>query len=59
MKVHCLLQKFTLCCIAQDLRMVHIKMFSSNAVQEITKTNKNGEFVGHMQIKLKRLLAIV
>ena len=52
MKVQCLLQKFTSCCIASDLRMLHIKMFISNAVQEIIKTNKNGEFAGHVQIKL-------
>ena len=52
MKVQCLLQKFTSCCIARDLRMLHIKMFIGNAVQEITQTNKNGEFAGHVQIKL-------
>ena len=46
MKVQCLLQKFTSCCIARDLSMVHIKMFISNAVQEIIQTNKNGEFAG-------------
>ena len=32
--------------------MLHIKRFISNAVQEIILTNKNGEFVGHVQIKL-------
>ena len=36
MKVQCLLQKFTSCCIARDLRMLHIKMFISNAVQSCT-----------------------
>ena len=52
MKVQCLLQKFTSCCIARDLRMLHIKMFIGNAVQKIILTNKNGEFAGHVQIKL-------
>ena len=52
MKVQCLLQKFTSCCIARDLRMLHIKMFIGNAIQEIIQTNKNGEFAGHVQIKL-------
>ena len=52
MKVQCLLQKFTSCCIAQDTRMLHIEIFISNAVQEIIQTNKNGKFAGHMQIKL-------
>ena len=46
MKVQCLLQKFTSCCIARDLRMLHITMFIGNAVQEIIQTNKNGEFAG-------------
>ena len=32
--------------------MLHIKMFIDNAVQEIIKINKNGEFAGHVQIKL-------
>ena len=32
--------------------MLHIKLFISNAVQEIIQTNKNSEFVGHVQIKL-------
>ena len=32
MKVQCLLQKFTSCCIARDPRMLHIKMFISRAV---------------------------
>ena len=32
--------------------MLNIKMFSSNAVQEVIQTNKNGEFAGHVQIKL-------
>ena len=32
--------------------MLHIKMFISNAVQEIIQTNKNGEFAGYVQIKL-------
>ena len=27
-------------------------MFTSNAVQEFIQTNKNGEFAGHVQIKL-------
>ena len=48
MKVHCLPQKFTSCCIAQDRRMLGIKMFISNAVQEITQKNKNGDFAGHV-----------
>ena len=52
MKVQCLLRKFTSCCIARDMRMLHIKMFIGNAVQEIIQTNKNGEFAGHVQIKL-------
>ena len=49
MKVQCLLQKFTLGCIARDMRMLHIEMFISNAVQEIIQTNKNDV---HVQIKL-------
>ena len=52
MKVQCLLQKFTSCSIARDLRMLHIKIFISNAVQETIQTYKNGEFAGHVQIKL-------
>ena len=32
--------------------MSHIKMFFGNAVQEIIQTNKNGEFAGHVQIRL-------
>ena len=32
--------------------MLYIKMFIGNAVQEIIQTNKGGEFVGHVQIKL-------
>ena len=52
MKAQCLLQKFTSCCIARDLRMFHIQMFISDAAQEIILTNKNGEFPGHVQIKL-------
>ena len=32
--------------------MLHIKMFISNAVQEIVQTNENEEFASHMQIKL-------
>ena len=52
MKVQCLLQKFTSCRIARDLRMLHIKMFIGYAVQEIIQTNKNGEFAGHVQMKL-------
>ena len=52
MKVQCLLQKFPSCCIAWDMRMLHIKMFIGNARQEIIQRNKNGEFAGHMQIKL-------
>ena len=55
MKVQCLLQKFTSCCIARDLRMLHIKMFIGNAVQEIIQTNKNGKFADHVQIKLPRI----
>ena len=51
MKVQCLLQKFTSCCIAGVLRMLHIKMFISNAVQKIIQTDKNGEFAGYVQIK--------
>ena len=50
MKVQCLLQKFTSCCIARDMRMLHIKMFISNVVQEIMQTKKC-EFAGHVQIK--------
>ena len=30
-------------------------MFISNTVQEIIQTNKNGEFAGHVQIKLSRI----
>ena len=51
MRVECLLQKFTSCCIARDMRVLHSEMFICNAVQEITQTNKNGEFAGHVQIK--------
>ena len=51
MKGQCLLQKFTSCCIAWDLRISHIKMFISNAVQKILQTNNNGKFAGHVQIK--------
>ena len=51
MKIQCLLQKFTLCCIAQDMRMLHVKMFISDAVQEVIQ-NKNREFAGHVQLKL-------
>ena len=32
--------------------MLHVKMFISNAVQEIIQTNKNGEFADHVKIKL-------
>ena len=32
--------------------MLHTKMFISNAVQEIIKTNKNGKFAGDLEIKL-------
>ena len=32
--------------------MLHIQIFISNAVQEIIQANKNGEFAGHVQIKL-------
>ena len=46
------MQKFTSCSIAGDLRMLHVKMFIINGVQEIIRTNKNGEFAGHVQIKL-------
>ena len=52
MKVQCLLLKFTSCNIARDLSMLHIKMFISNVVQESILINKNGEFSGHVQIKL-------
>ena len=34
------------------VRMSHIKMFISNGVHEIIQTNKNGEFAGHVEIKL-------
>ena len=51
MKVQCFLQKCTLCCIARDLRMLHIKIFIINAVEEILLT-KNGEFSDHVQPKL-------
>ena len=51
MKVQCLLQKFTSCCIAWDLRMLQIKMFKSDATQKIIQTNKNHKFAGHVQIK--------
>ena len=51
MQVHCLLQKSTSCCITWDMRMLHIKMFISNAVQEIKQTNNNGQFAGCVQIK--------
>ena len=47
-KVQVQLQKFTSCCIAWDLRMLHVKMFIGNAEQEIIQTNKNGEFAGHV-----------
>ena len=52
MKVQCLLQKFTSCCIARDMRKSDIKIFIGNAVQEVMQTNRNGEFPGHIQIKL-------
>ena len=53
MKIQCLAQKFTSCCIARGMRMIHINMFISNAVQIIIiQTNKNCEFAGKMQIKL-------
>ena len=52
MKVQYLLQKFTSCCIARDLMMLHIKIFIHNAVQGIIQTNKNSEFAGHGQIKV-------
>ena len=52
MKAQCLLQKFTSCCIARDMRMLHIKMFLSNAVQKIIQTNKNVEFAGQVQREL-------
>ena len=32
--------------------MLPIKMFISNAVQEVIQTNKNGKFAGHVQTKL-------
>ena len=32
--------------------MLHIEMFIGNAVQDIIQTYKNGEFAGHVQIKL-------
>ena len=62
MEVQCLLQKFTSCCIAMDVRMLHIKMFIGNAVQEIIQINKNVEFAGHVQINypgFQRSLAVV
>ena len=62
MKVQCLLQKFTSCCIAGHLRMLHIKMFISNTVQETIQTTKNGEFAGHVQKSypgFQRPLAVV
>ena len=37
------------------MRMLHIKMCNSNTVQEIIQKNKNGEFAGHVQIKLSRI----
>ena len=40
MKAQCLLQKFTSCSIARGLKMLHIKMFISNVVQEIFQTTK-------------------
>ena len=52
MAVQCLLQKFTSCCIAWDLRMLHFEILIGNAQQEIIQTNKNGEFAGHIQMKL-------
>ena len=50
MKFQFLLQKFTSCCIARDLRMLHIKMFISNA-EKIFEQSQNAEFAGHVQIK--------
>ena len=47
-KVQWLPQKFTSCCVAQDMRMLHIKMLISNAVQKIIQTNRNGEFTGQV-----------
>ena len=41
-------RKFTSCYIARDLRMLHIKMFIGNAVQEIIQTEKNSEFAGQV-----------
>ena len=35
--------------------MLQIKMFISNAVQQVIQTNKNGEFAGQVQIKLPRI----
>ena len=52
MTVQFLLLKFTSCCIARDLRTLHVKMFIGNAAQEIIQINKNGEFAGQVQIKL-------
>ena len=53
MKVHYLLQKFTSCCIARYMRMLHIlKMFIGNAIQEIIQTDKNSGFAGHVHFKI-------
>ena len=38
--------------MARDLRALQVKMFISNAIQEIIQTNDNGEFAGHVKIKL-------
>ena len=51
MRAQCLLQKFTSCCIARDLRMLHIKMFVSNVVLKSYANKQNAEFPGHVQIK--------
>ena len=53
MKVQCLLQNFTSCCIGHDLRMLYVKMLISNAVQEIIQTNENGEFAGHGHVQMQ------
>ena len=50
MKVQCVVQKFTSCCIAQDLKMLHIKVFISNAVKEVIQANS--EFASYVQMKL-------
>ena len=55
MEFQCLLQKFTSCCIARDIRMLHNKMFIINAVQKIIQTSQNGGFAGQVHRKLPRI----